>query len=152
MDEYGYPADGQYGPPIYDGYESPQEQPQDEQVVNDGLFAQIAREYAEMDRLSALLETLPDKYRQHGYAMSELECEYDRVKLLKTLELEAQGFKITFIKENVDGYDEVGMAKLKMRMARVDYEADKEEINATKLRLRQLSDQINRDYGRPSNN
>ena len=147
MDEYGYPEDG-YGPPLYDGPEPPQE----EQPANDGLFVQIAREYAEMDRLSALLETLPDKYRQHGYAMSELEYEYDRVRLLKTLELESQGFKITFINANVDGYEDVGLAKLKMRMARVDYESDKEEINATKLRLRQLSDQINRDYGRPSNN
>jgi len=123
----------------------------EEEPANDGLFAQIAHEYSEMDRLSALLETLPDKYRKHGYTMCELEYEYDKVKLMKTVELEALGFKITFIKENVDGYEDVGMAKLKARMARVDYEADKEEINAVKLRLRQLSDQMNRDYGRPSN-
>jgi hypothetical protein len=123
-----------------------------EEPANDGLFAQIAHEYDERDRLTALLETLPDKYRKHGYTMCESECEYDRVKYLKSLEMEEQGFKVTFIKENVDGYEDVGMAELKARMARVDYEADKEEINAVKLRLRQLSDQMNRDYGRPSNN
>ena len=138
MNVYVDPNTGEY-------YEEPVAQ-------GDGLFVQIAREYEEMDRLSALLETLPDTYREHGYRMCELEYEYDKIKLEKTIELEAQGYKITFIRENVDGYEDVGLAKLKLRMARVDYEADKEEINATKLRLRQLSDQINRDMGRPSNN
>ena len=140
MDEWG-PVEHYGGE-----YDQPYEEP-----ANDGLFAQIAHEYSEMDRLSALLETLPDKYRKHGYTMCESECEYDRVKYLKSLEMEEQGFKVTFIKENVDGLEEVSLAKLKRGCARVDYEADKEEINAVKLRLRQLSDQMNRDYGRPSN-
>ena len=137
----------------YDGYvDASTGEYFEEPVQGDGLFAQVAREYSEMDRLSALLETLPDKYRQHGYRMCEAEYEYDRAKYLKSIEMEAQGCKVTFIKDNVDGTEEVGLAKLKRGMARVDYEADREEINATKLRLRQLSDQISRDMGRPSNN
>lgn len=115
------------------------------------MIDEIAADYAEITRLLDDLEYLPDKFRRDGHLAWELEYEYDRVKLEKTLELTDMGYKITFIKENVDGYEDVGLAKLKARVAQIDVEADREEINAKKLKLRILNEQIARDYGRPSN-
>lgn len=116
-----------------------------------GFVDELFSDQAEIDRLSRELEELPDKLREHGRLAHELDYEYARVRLLKSTELSDLGFKVTFINSNIDGYEEVGLAKLKARLAQVDVEADKEEINVKKLRLRVLNDQMARDYGRPSN-
>ncbi len=115
------------------------------------MIDELSADYAEMDRLSRELEELPSKLREDGYRAYELDFEYAKVRLLKSTELSDLGFKVTFINSNIDGYEEVGLAKLKARLAQVDVDADREEINTKKLRLRVLNDQIARDYGRPSN-
>ena len=115
------------------------------------MIDELSADYAEMDRLSRELEELPGKLREDGYRAHELDFEYAKVRLLKSTELSDLGLKVTFINSNIDGYEEVGLAKLKARLAQVDVDADREEINTKNLRLRILNDQIARDYGRPSN-
>ena len=71
------------------------------------------------------------KLRKTGQALAEAERDY----------------KVTLINQIIFGVPEVAEKRFKRDIAETIYNANQEHINATKLKLRLLESQLNREWG-----
>ena len=93
--------------------------------------------------LSASIKQL----RISGTALAEAEREYKITLDKATLRLKDAGEKTTLIPLRIYGQPDVAEKRFKRDMAEVVYNANQEAINATKLQLKLIENQIQREWG-----
>ena len=97
-----------------------------------------------MDELTGSIKVL----RKHGNDLAVAEKEY-KIKLRQeALKLRSEkNMPVTLINQIIFGIDEVAELRLKRDIAQTMYDCNLEHINITKLKLRLLEAQLNREYG-----
>ena len=93
--------------------------------------------------LSAAIKQL----RVSGTALAEAERAYKITLDKAVLRLKQEGEKATLIPLRIFGQPDVAAARFKRDMAEVVYNANQEAINATKLQLKLIESQIQREWG-----
>lgn len=110
--------------------------------IDDNLFDTIQRKINE-------LETSIKALRGNGNNYARAEKDY-KIKLAeKALKLRDTGIAIGMIDKVIYGDQEVADMRFKRDMAEVLYKANQEHINATKLEIRILESQLNREWHTP---
>lgn len=103
--------------------------------------------YQEIMNLMAELNASIGKLRKNGAALAEAEKNY-KIKLRTVaLELRANSMPVTLINQVIYGVPDVAELRLKRDIEQANYEANKEHINITKLKLRILERQLEIEWG-----
>lgn len=103
--------------------------------------------YEEIERLMKELTDSIRVLKENGSKLAEAERDY-KVELCKqALKLRADNTPVTLINTLIYGMPEVADKRLKRDIAESTYEANKEHINVTKLKLRVLESQLEREWG-----
>ncbi|MBR2683967.1 MAG: hypothetical protein IKF14_13825 [Atopobiaceae bacterium] len=106
--------------------------------------------FGEIDELNDELDKAVGEMRDAGRKKAQTEHDY-RVALAKKMwELRACGTPATGMGDLARGDDVVAMRKLERDAAESEYWASQEAINVMKIRVRTVSEQIGRDWGRPN--
>ena len=88
------------------------------------------------------------KLRQTGNALAEAERDYKITLRQEALKLKLEDkLPVTLINQIIFGVPEVADKRFKRDIAETMYNTNQEHINATKLKLRLLESQINREWG-----
>ena len=88
------------------------------------------------------------KLRHTGQALAEAERDYKITLRQEALKLKLEDkLPVTLINQIIFGVPEVADKRFKRDIAETMYNTNQEHINATKLKLRLLESQINREYG-----
>lgn len=103
--------------------------------------------YQEIVRLMAELTESIKRLRNNGAKLAEAEKVYKICLRQEALRLRAEDTPVTLIDKVVYGVPEVAQKRLERDIAEANYEANKEHINATKLKLRILEEQLRLEYG-----
>lgn len=102
--------------------------------------------YEEIERLMKELTDSIRVLKENGSKLAEAERDY-KVELCKqALILRADNTPVTLINTLIYGMPEVSDKRLKRDIAESTYEANKEHINVTKLKLRVLESQLEREW------
>ena len=87
--------------------------------------------------------------RKSGTAYAEAEKAY-KIKLREEcLRLRGQEMPVTLIDKVCYGIDEVAELRFKRDCARVVYDANRDAINAIKLEIRIINEQLSREWSNP---
>lgn len=103
--------------------------------------------YEEIMRLMAELTASIKRLRTNGANLAEAERDYKITLRTEALRLRAGDMPVTLINSIIYGVDEVARKRFKRDVEQANYEANKEHINVTKLKLRILEAQLNREWG-----
>lgn len=88
------------------------------------------------------------KLRVTGQALAEAEREYKITLRQEALKLRVEkDMPVTLINQIIFGVPEVADKRFKRDIAETIYNTNQEHINATKLKLRLLESQLNREWG-----
>lgn len=94
------------------------------------------------------LETSIRALRKTGTEFAQAEMDY-KTQLSKTaLELRASDMAIGMIDKTIYGMPEVAELRFKRDIKEVIYKANLEHINATKLEIRIIENQLSREWGK----
>ncbi len=96
-----------------------------------------------MDELTKSIKVL----KNNGAELAECEREYKITLRTEALRLRADNTPVTLINQIIYGVPAVAELRLKRDIAQAKYEANKEHINVTKLKLRILENQLQREWG-----
>lgn len=107
-------------------------------------------DYLMLQRLMQELDAEIDAYRKAGYQLAENESTYRMGLQVKILHERAKGTPVTVIGDICRGDEEIAYLKLLRDNSEVAYKACQEKINALKLDIRVINDQIGREFGRPN--
>ncbi len=91
------------------------------------------------------------RLKQNGVALAVAERDYKIALNKRVLELRDEGMAATLIQLIIYGEREIAELRFKRDVAKVVYETNLEHINGTKLQMRILESQINREWGSDSN-
>lgn len=105
--------------------------------------------YVEERQLRSKLDALIDEYRRCGVEHAKRDREYYVLKATKTLELKDQGMPATVIAQVIKGIEPVAEAREKMLVAEVMTRAALEAILSTKLQVKLVDGQLQREYSTP---
>lgn len=94
----------------------------------------------------AVLEQRTEEMRASGARHAEADAAYRAAKARAILEERQKGTPATICKEVIYARPDIAAALTERNCARAVYEADRESINTTKLRLRVLDAQLARDW------
>ena len=108
-------------------------------------------DYVRLQQLMAELDQEIDAYSRAGCQLAENEAEYRQQLAIMILHERAKGTPVTVIGDICRGDENIAHLKLLRDSADVIYNASRERINALKLDIRVINDQIARELGRPSN-
>jgi hypothetical protein len=103
--------------------------------------------YEEIQRLMAELTASIRKLRDNGAKLAEAERDYKITLRKEALKLRAGEMPVTLINSIIYGVPEVAEKRFKRDVEQANYDANKEHINVTKLKLRLLEAQLNREWG-----
>ena len=84
--------------------------------------------------------------RKTGTKFAEAERAYSLKKAETALRLRDEGMPVGMIEMTVKGDKEVAELKFKLRIAEITYDANKEAVQAIKLQLRLIENQLQREY------
>lgn len=98
-----------------------------------------------VDRLNILDGSIKN-LRQSGREYAEAEANYKAELSKQVLRLRKEGYPVTIIGDTVRGLDNVKELRLDRDTKKVLYQADLEVINVSKLRIRVLEAQLNREW------
>ena len=103
--------------------------------------------YEEIQRLIAELDISVKNLRKSGTEYAQAEQNY-KIKLREeALKLRAeQEMPVTLINQIIYGVPEVARLRFERDVKEAVYQANQEAINSTKLKLRILENQLNREY------
>ena len=105
--------------------------------------------------IQALMEELTisiKKLSQTGQALAEAERDYKITLRQEALKLRVEkDMPVTLINQIIFGVPEVAEKRYKRDIAETIYNTNQEHINATKLKLRLLESQLNREWGNIKN-
>lgn len=88
------------------------------------------------------------KLRYTGQSLAEAERDYKITLRQEALKLRVEkDMPVTLINQIIFGVPEVADKRFKRDIAETMYNTNQEHINATKLKLRLLESQINREWG-----
>jgi hypothetical protein len=104
--------------------------------------------YNELNYSLDELEASIDKLAVTGKKAAETEREYKIALSQKALELRDKGMAVTLIDKAVYGIREIADKRYERDVADVIYNANQENINAVKLRIRILDNRIDREWHR----
>lgn len=105
--------------------------------------------YVEERQLRSKLDALIDEYRRCGIEHAKRDREYYVLKATKTLELKDQGMPATVIAQVIKGVEPVAEAREKMLVAEVMTRAALEAVLSTKLQVKLVDSQLQREYSTP---
>ena len=100
----------------------------------------------ELERRTKILDVSIRELTKTGKAYAEAEREYKIAVCKKALELKDGGMPVTLIQLVIYGYQEIATLRFKRDTAQVIYNANQEAINSTKLEIRILQNQIEKEY------
>lgn len=104
--------------------------------------------YEEIQHLMAELTASIKRLRTNGVKLAEAERDYKITLRTEALRLRAgDNMPVTLINQVIYGVPKVAELRLKRDIEQANYEANKEHINVTKLKLRILEAQLSREYG-----
>ena len=87
------------------------------------------------------------RLRTNGAKLAEAERDYKITLRQEALRLRAGDMPVTLINNIIYGIDEVAEKRFKRDVEQANYDANKEHINVTKLKLRILEAQLSREWG-----
>jgi len=87
------------------------------------------------------------KLRKNGAKLAEAERDYKLTLRQEALRLRAGDMPVTLINNIIYGVPEVAAKRFKRDVEQANYDANKEHINITKLKLRILEAQLAREWG-----
>ena len=105
----------------------------------------------EKNRLVRKLNECVKQLRRTGTDKAETERKYKELLSQEVLRLRDEGMPVTIIKEVVYGLKAVAAARFDRDVALTIYEANQEAINAIKLNLRIVNEQIQREWNSGNN-
>ena len=97
------------------------------------------------------LEVSIKALRKTGSEVAMAEREYKKQLAKTALELRDKKMAVGMISLTIYGMPEVAELRFKRDIAETIYRTNQEHINATKLELRLLEGQVNREWGRDLN-
>ena len=103
--------------------------------------------YEEIQRLMAELTESIKRLRNNGAKLAEAERDYKMTLRQEALRLRAGDMPVTLINNVIYGVPEVAEKRFKRDVEQANYDANKEHINVTKLKLRILEAQLSREWG-----
>lgn len=103
--------------------------------------------YEEILRLMAELTASIKHLRANGVKLAEAERDYKITLRQEALRLRAGEMPVTLINQVIYGVPAVAELRLKRDIEQANYDANKEHINVTKLKLRILEAQLSREWG-----
>lgn len=103
--------------------------------------------YQELDNKTRLLDAAVRELRSRGTALAEAEREYRIAKAKAILEEREKGTPATVTLDIVKGRRDIANLCFKRDCAEVVYKSALEAINSTKLQLRLLESQVQREWG-----
>ena len=103
--------------------------------------------YEEIQRLMLELTASIKKLRTNGANLAEAERDYKITLRQEPLRLRAGDMPVTLINNIIYGVPEVAEKRLKRDVEQANYDANKEHINVTKLKLRILEAQLSMEWG-----
>ena len=104
--------------------------------------------YEEIQRLMLELTASIRKLRDNGAKLAEAERDYKITLRQEALKLRAgENMPVTLINQVIYGVPAVADLRLKRDIEQAKYDANKEHINVTKLKLRILEAQLSREWG-----
>ena len=103
--------------------------------------------YEEIQRLMAELTASIRKLRDNGAKLADAERDYKITLRKEALKLRAGDMPVTLINQVIYGIDEVAGKRFKRDVEQANYDANKEHIIVTKLKLRILEAQLSREWG-----
>lgn len=101
----------------------------------------------EVERMRSALKRSIDDLLKHGTDLAQKEHAYQVAKAQTVLQMKDEGRPVTEISLTIKGQPTVAEAMLQRDIAQALYDTNKEHINATKLELRILENQIAREWG-----
>ncbi len=102
--------------------------------------------YEQIVELMQQLTASIKKLRTNGEKLAEAERDYKITLRKEALKLRAGDMPVTLINQIIYGIDEVANKRLKRDIEQANYDANKEYINVTKLKLRILEAQLSREW------
>lgn len=103
--------------------------------------------YIEIERLMEELSKSIKLLRKNGNELAEAERDYKISLRQEALKLRAEeGMPVTLINQVIYGVPEVADKRLRRDIAESMYTANQEHINVTKLKLRILESQLQREW------
>jgi hypothetical protein len=103
--------------------------------------------YQELQQKIRELEVSIKLLRQNGTAYAKAEMEYKMLLRQECLKLRDDGMAIGMIDKTCYGIPAVAEARFKRDVAEAVYKANMEAINSTKLQLRLIENQLQREWG-----
>lgn len=104
--------------------------------------------YEEITRLTKELDTAVKMLRRTGTELAEAEKQYKICLRQEALKLRSEkNMPVTLINQIIYGVPEVANLRFDRDVKEAVYEANLESINSTKLKLRILENQLNREWG-----
>lgn len=102
----------------------------------------------EINDLTAKLHSDVRLMAKYGKEYAEAEHLYNITKAKRALTLQSEGQTATMIQTILKGQKDVAETKLKRDTAEVMYKTAMESVNATKLRIRMVDNQISREWSK----
>ena len=102
--------------------------------------------YQELQAKTIQLEKSIKLLRQNGTAYAEAERDYKILLRQECLKLRDEGMAIGMINMTAYGIPSVAEARFKRDVAEAVYRANQEAINSTKLQLRLIESQLQREW------
>lgn len=103
--------------------------------------------YEELQRLMNELTVSISRLKTNGEKLAEAERDYKITLRQEALKLRETGTPVTLINQIVYGVREVADKRFARDVAEAVYTANQEHINVTKLKLRIMEGQIDREWG-----
>ena len=103
--------------------------------------------YEQIEKLMNELTASISKLRKNGANLAEAEKDYKLTLRQEALRLRAGDMPVTLINNIIYGVPEVAAKRFKRDVEQANYDANKEHINVTKLKLRILEAQLAREWG-----
>lgn len=103
-----------------------------------------------VNELSMKLQELSQSIRvlrDHGIKLAEAEYEYKVALSKEVYKLKDEKMPATLINVTVYGHTNIARLRMQRDIAEVMYNANQEHINVTKLQIRIIENQIQREYG-----
>ena len=101
----------------------------------------------ELDNKIKELDFAIRRLRDDGIALAQAEHDYKVAQSKEDLRLRDSGMPVTIINDVVRGIPTIAELRQTRDVAKVCYDADKENINSIKLQIRIIQTQINQEWG-----
>ncbi len=103
--------------------------------------------FQEITRLTNELDISVKQLRKSGSDLAEAERKYKICLRQEALKLRSEKMPVTLINQIIYGVQEVANLRFDRDVKEAVYQANLESINSTKLKLRILENQLNREWG-----